>query len=128
MLCLGQLDVTRASHEVEKRREPQARFRKQASRTVREHNPFASATFLAILVSHMDVSVAKAKNRLSELLRLAEAGENVLITRNGKPVARLVPVPPARRVVRFGTMRGHIHLKPGWDAPIDIDQFLTGEF
>lgn len=90
--------------------------------------PFASAIFLAILMIVMDVSVADARNRLSELLRLAEAGENVLITRNGKPVARLVPVPPTRRVVRFGTMRGHIHLKPGWDAPIDIDQFLTGEF
>ena len=76
----------------------------------------------------MDVSVADAKNRLSELLRSVEAGEEVLITRNGKPVAQLVPPPRSRRTVRFGTMRGRIHMKPGWDDPIDIDKFLSGEF
>jgi prevent-host-death family protein len=81
-----------------------------------------------MLIIAMDVSVADAKKRLSELLRLAEAGQDVLITRNGKPVARLVPAPPPRRVVRFGTMRGQIHFKPGWDAPIEIDRFLAGEF
>lgn len=34
----------------------------------------------------------EAKNRLSALLDMVEAGEEVTITRNGKPVARLVPV------------------------------------
>lgn len=34
----------------------------------------------------------EAKNRLSELLQLVENGEEVTITRHGKPVARLVPV------------------------------------
>ena len=33
----------------------------------------------------------EAKNKLSALLDLVEAGEEVTITRNGKPVARLVP-------------------------------------
>ncbi len=36
------------------------------------------------------VSLAKAKDRLSELIRQAEAGAEVLITRRGKVVARLV--------------------------------------
>ena len=76
----------------------------------------------------MDVSVANAKNQLSELLRSVEAGEPVVITRNGKPVAQLVPPPLETRTVRFGTMRGRIHLTPGWDTPIDTDQFLSGEF
>ena len=89
----------------------------------------------------MDVSVADAKNHLSELLRSVAEGERVVITRNGKAVARngkavarngkavaqLVPLPPEHRVVRFGTMRGRIHLKPGWDDPIDVDRFLTGD-
>jgi prevent-host-death family protein len=75
----------------------------------------------------MDVSVAEAKNHLSELLRSMEEGEQVVITRNGKPVAQLVPPPPERRIVKFGTMRGKIHLKPGWDDPIDLDRFLAGE-
>ena len=76
----------------------------------------------------MDVSVADATNRLSELLRSVEAGETVRITRNGKPVAQLVPTPPEGRVVRFGTMRGRIHFTPGWDDPIEIDRFLAGDF
>lgn len=76
----------------------------------------------------MDVSVADAKNRLSELLRSVEEGEKVVITRNGKPVAQIVPPPPAKRVIRWDTMKGQIHLKPGWDDPIDEDKFLSGEF
>ena len=76
----------------------------------------------------MDVSIADAKNRLSQLVRAVEGGEQVVITRHGKPVAELTPAPPGRRVVRFGTMRGRIELKPGWDDPIDIDHFLAGEF
>ncbi|HTV69214.1 MAG TPA: type II toxin-antitoxin system prevent-host-death family antitoxin [Rhizobiaceae bacterium] len=40
----------------------------------------------------------EAKNRLSALLDMVEAGEEVTITRNGKPVARMVPVPAPRDV------------------------------
>lgn len=76
----------------------------------------------------MDVSLADAKNRLSELVRSVEGGEDVMITRNGKPVAQLVPPPSTRRRVRFGTMRGRIHAKPGWDKPITDEQFLSGDF
>lgn len=75
----------------------------------------------------MDVSVTEAKNRLSELLRSVEDGETVVITRNGKPVAQIVAAPADRRVVCFGTMRGRIHLKPGWDRPVDVERFLAGE-
>ncbi len=76
----------------------------------------------------MDVSVAEAKNRLTQLLRSVEAGESITITRNGRPVARLVPAPPEGRKVRFGTMRGRIHFKPGWDKPLSVDDFLAGDF
>ncbi len=76
----------------------------------------------------MDVSVADAKNHLSELLRSVEQGEQVVITRNGKAVAQLVAPPLERRAVRFGTMRGKIHLQPGWDDPVSVERFLAGEF
>lgn len=39
----------------------------------------------------MEVSVAEAKAKLSEILKQVEAGENVTITRRGKPVAVLSP-------------------------------------
>ena len=40
----------------------------------------------------MHVGTFEAKNRLSSLLDMVASGEEVTITRNGKPVARLVPV------------------------------------
>jgi prevent-host-death family protein len=42
-----------------------------------------------------EVGAFEAKNRLSELLRLAAAGEEIAITNRGKVIARLVPPPPA---------------------------------
>lgn len=75
----------------------------------------------------MDVSVAEAKNRLTQLIREVEQGELIVITRNGKPVAQLAPPPAKRRKVRFGSMRGRVRLMPGWDDPIDVDRFLEGD-
>ncbi len=75
----------------------------------------------------MDVSIAEAKNRLPELIRAFEDGEQIVITRHGKPVAQLAPPPPERREVRLGAMKGRIQLLPGWDEPIDLDRFLAGD-
>jgi prevent-host-death family protein len=75
----------------------------------------------------MDVSIAEAKNRLPELIRAVEGGEKVVITRHGKPVAEIAPPPPHRRHARLGGMKGRIELLPGWDAPIDLDRFLSGD-
>jgi prevent-host-death family protein len=74
----------------------------------------------------MDVSIAEAKNRLPELIRAVEGGEQVIITRHGKPVAQITPPPPERRTVQLGSMRDRIKLYPGWDDPIDLDRFLEG--
>lgn len=39
----------------------------------------------------MQVNILEAKNRLSQLIRSAQAGEDVVIANRGEPVARLVP-------------------------------------
>jgi len=77
-------------------------------------------------VTRMFVSITEAKNGLSQLVRAAEGGESVVITRNARPVAQLMPAPARRRKVRLGGMRGRIRLLPGWDKPVDIDRFLQG--
>lgn len=48
----------------------------------------------------IQLNVAEAKARLSELLEAAAAGDDVVIARAGRPVVRLVPVtaPPPRRL------------------------------
>lgn len=76
----------------------------------------------------MQVSVAEAKNQLPKLLRAFERGEQVVITRHGKPVAQLAAPPPLKRKVRFGSLRGLIKCEPGWDAPMTEDDFLEGKF
>jgi prevent-host-death family protein len=40
----------------------------------------------------MQVNILEAKNRLSELVKCAQAGEEVIIANRGKPVMRLVPI------------------------------------
>lgn len=62
-------------------------------------------------------SVHRAKTHLSRLLRKAEAGEEVVITRHGSPVARLAPVYGSRRV--FGRDRGRYEVPEDFDAPLD---------
>jgi prevent-host-death family protein len=75
----------------------------------------------------MEFSVAEAKNRFSEVIRAVEEGEEIVITRHGKPVAQLVRPLRHRRRVRLGTMKGRVQFLPGWDAPIDLDRFLEGD-
>lgn len=43
----------------------------------------------------MRISVTEAKAQLTELVRRAEAGDEVILTRHGQAVARLSPVRPA---------------------------------
>jgi len=72
----------------------------------------------------MVVSTAEAKNRLPELIRAVEGGEQVVITRHGQPVAQLGPPPVVRRKVRFDGMKGRIRFLPGWDDPITEEELL----
>jgi prevent-host-death family protein len=44
----------------------------------------------------MQISVSDAKARLTELLRRAEAGEDIVLTRHGQPAARLAPIVAAQ--------------------------------
>ncbi len=61
------------------------------------------------------VNVQEAKTQLSRLLGLVEAGEEIVIARYGKPVAKLVSiVPPAPRRVA-GTWAGAIEIAHDFD-------------
>lgn len=61
-------------------------------------------------------NVHEAKTNLSKLLERVEAGETIVIARNGKPVAELVR--PGPRGVTFGTMKGQIEWDPDtFDEP-----------
>ena len=53
------------------------------------------------------VNVHEAKTNLSRLLKQVEAGEEVVIARNGKPVARLVREKKRGKRTGFGSMKGN---------------------
>ena len=63
------------------------------------------------------VSVHEAKTHLSRLLRRVEAGQEVVISRGGRPVARLVPVGSKRPRVP-GRLKGSIEISDDFDAPM----------
>lgn len=67
------------------------------------------------------VGVHEAKTHLSKLLEQVLAGEEVVITRRGESVARLVPARPATRARRFGENRGKFKVPDDFDAPLPKD-------
>jgi prevent-host-death family protein len=52
--------------------------------------------------SVVEVSVHEAKTHLSALLVRVESGENIVIARSGRPIAKLVALPSARRPRKIG--------------------------
>ena len=66
-----------------------------------------------------EVGVHEAKTHLSKLLERALAGEEIVITRSGEPVARLVPV-QRKRKPNFGYARGT------FTVPDDFDRIPEG--
>jgi prevent-host-death family protein len=63
------------------------------------------------------VNVYEAKTQLSKLLQQVEAGDEIVIARHGKPIARLVPIQRTATPRQLGSLRGKI-----WIAP-DFDEF-----
>lgn len=71
------------------------------------------------------VNIYEAKTKLSQLVDKAAAGEDVVVSRNGKPLARITRLEPPRRRVRFGVLKGKIRIARDFDAPLP-DEVLAG--
>ena len=67
------------------------------------------------------VQLHEAKARLSELVDRAQSGEEVVISRHGRAVAKLVGYAPRRAVRRLGILRGRVKFRRGWDDPLPED-------
>lgn len=67
------------------------------------------------------VNVHEAKTTLSQLLAEVEGGREIIVARNGKPVAKLVPIPRKKRL-RLGMWKGEIWMSPDFDAPLSDDE------
>ncbi len=80
----------------------------------------------------MEISVTDAKAQLTDLVRRAEAGEDVVLTRHGQPAVRLAPVRLAvdiearRELIRRVRKAGGAKASPGVSAARSQD-FLYGD-
>ena len=75
----------------------------------------------------MQVNIHEAKTNLSRLIERVRVGEEVVIAKAGRPVARLTRIDsPGKRL--FGTAAGKIRFREGWDAPMtgqELKEFLS---
>ncbi|MEV0543858.1 type II toxin-antitoxin system Phd/YefM family antitoxin [Nocardia salmonicida] len=62
-------------------------------------------------------NIHDAKTNLSRIIERVEQGEEIVISRAGTPVAKVVPL--SRRVNRTGrgSLRGRVELSADWDSP-----------
>ena len=62
-----------------------------------------------------------AKTRLSELVDRAAAGEEIVIAKGGRPLARLVPLATRTQPRTLGLLAGEVWVGPDFDAPLPDD-------
>jgi prevent-host-death family protein len=67
------------------------------------------------------VNIHAAKTHFSRLVERAARGEEILIARAGKPVAKLGPLTPRPRRRRLGLMKGRIHMSADFNDPLPED-------
>ena len=68
-----------------------------------------------------EVNIHEAKTHLSRLLERVQQGEEVVIAKAGKPIAKLVKVEPTSERI-LGSGIGTIQFTPGWDAPLTDEE------
>jgi prevent-host-death family protein len=71
------------------------------------------------------INIYDAKTRLSQLVDRAAAGEDVVVSRNGKPLVRITRLESPKRRIVFGVLKGKVSIAPDFDAPLP-DSVLAG--
>ena len=73
------------------------------------------------------INLYEAKTQLSKLVDRAAAGEEIVIAKAGRPVARLVPLQakPPRRIP--GDWKGKVWMAPDFDAPLSEEELALWE-
>jgi len=73
------------------------------------------------------VTIHKAKSTLSRLIKKASAGEEIIIARGDKPVARLVSVGEIKGKRQPGSLKGKLHVGPEFFAPLPPEELAGWE-
>ena len=70
------------------------------------------------------LNIYEAKTHFSDLIERVENGEEVVISRRGKPVARLAPIPG--RGLKFGVLKGKLTVPPDLSPRPGIQRYFDG--
>lgn len=73
------------------------------------------------------VNIYEAKTHFSKYVELAESGQDVIIARGGKQVAKLTAIQPKQRPIRFGVLKGMVRVAADFDAPLPDDMLASFE-
>jgi prevent-host-death family protein len=73
------------------------------------------------------VTMHKAKTYRSQLIAEAEAGEEVIITRDHVPTVRLVPVGEPKPMRQFGALTGQVQVTAAFFEPLSEDELAGWE-
>jgi prevent-host-death family protein len=73
------------------------------------------------------VTIHKAKTNLSQLIKKASAGEEIIIARGDKPVARLVPLGETKGKRQPGSLKGKLHVGPEFFEPLPPNELSEWE-
>ena len=76
------------------------------------------------LLMSVEISIAKAKAEFAALVTRAEAGEQITVTRNGRPVACLGPLPKKKPIV-YGDLA---HLAPLLSDDLSLPEDVIDDF
>ncbi len=71
------------------------------------------------------VDIAEAQTHLKELLTLVQEGAEIILTEDDKPLARIAPLAPKKRVL--GLHEGTIWMSDDFDEPLPDEFWLGGE-
>lgn len=71
------------------------------------------------------VNIYEAKTRLSQLVDIAASGQDVVVSRNGKPLVRITRLDSPKRRIKFGLLKGKVIVADDFDAPMP-DEILAG--
>jgi prevent-host-death family protein len=72
-------------------------------------------------------NIHDAKTNLSRIIERVEHGEEIIISRAGRPVAKVVPLAGSVRRSGRGSLRGKLVLAPDWDSDA-VNESIASDF
>ncbi|HEY3957219.1 MAG TPA: type II toxin-antitoxin system prevent-host-death family antitoxin [Streptosporangiaceae bacterium] len=72
-------------------------------------------------------NIHDAKTNLSRIIERVEHGEEIIISRAGHPVAKVIPLPGKVRRSGRGSLRDELVLAPGWDSD-EVNEAIAADF